>query len=253
MRVADIQYVLRLLQDANITVCVVGELALNYYNVPRVIHVGLQLTPAYRQYLLTKVKDLELCVPLHDLRGAIAIMTSHTEFLQIAMESEYNIYTEYKRDYPRFRFNRNPGFHIVLFSDKGLHLDPLSDNTLCSEDHQHSSEYSREIFDLLSIDEVVKFPFPRFVPFFAGLCEMYVDAREVMAMIAAEALVDSMNLDEKWCRDRLQNINPEIVDIALGLVSGKHSRISDFSPNQVTCYVPDTEEALRVRRIPGFV
>lgn len=39
MSYADIDAVLALLRDADITVCVVGELALNYYNVPRVIHV----------------------------------------------------------------------------------------------------------------------------------------------------------------------------------------------------------------------
>lgn len=33
--------VLATLQKENIPVCVVGEVALNYYNVPRVVHVSL--------------------------------------------------------------------------------------------------------------------------------------------------------------------------------------------------------------------
>lgn len=36
----DIQLVLDVLSRAKISVCIVGEIALNYYNVPRVIHVS---------------------------------------------------------------------------------------------------------------------------------------------------------------------------------------------------------------------
>lgn len=40
MAFPEIRDVLVLLQDADIPVCIVGEFALNYYNVPRVVHVG---------------------------------------------------------------------------------------------------------------------------------------------------------------------------------------------------------------------
>jgi hypothetical protein len=40
MEFQDIEMLLGLLQDARIVVCIVGEFALNYYNAPRVIHVG---------------------------------------------------------------------------------------------------------------------------------------------------------------------------------------------------------------------
>jgi hypothetical protein len=40
MEPPDIRKVLGLLQEAGIPVCIVGELALNYYNAPRVIHVS---------------------------------------------------------------------------------------------------------------------------------------------------------------------------------------------------------------------
>lgn len=39
MRGADIQLLVRKLQEAHIAVCIIGEIALNYYNVPRMIHV----------------------------------------------------------------------------------------------------------------------------------------------------------------------------------------------------------------------
>lgn len=38
MKPPDIRKVLGLLQEAGIPVCTVGELVLNYYNAPRVIH-----------------------------------------------------------------------------------------------------------------------------------------------------------------------------------------------------------------------
>lgn len=54
MESPDIRKVLGLLQEAGIPVCIVGELALNYYNAPRVIHVSprpkcieLSYAPAY--------------------------------------------------------------------------------------------------------------------------------------------------------------------------------------------------------------
>lgn len=39
MEYSDVRLLLGLLSEARILVCVVGELALNYYNAPRVVHV----------------------------------------------------------------------------------------------------------------------------------------------------------------------------------------------------------------------
>ena len=40
MEFSQIRLLLGLLREAGIPVCIVGELALNYYNAPRVVHVG---------------------------------------------------------------------------------------------------------------------------------------------------------------------------------------------------------------------
>ena len=40
MEFQDIYMLLGLLRGSGIVVCIVGEFALNYYNAPRVIHVG---------------------------------------------------------------------------------------------------------------------------------------------------------------------------------------------------------------------
>lgn len=42
MEVSDaLNLTLRTIRKGNIPVCVIGEIALNYYNVPRVVHVSL--------------------------------------------------------------------------------------------------------------------------------------------------------------------------------------------------------------------
>lgn len=40
MEFSVMQLLLELLQRAGISVCIVGELALNYYNAPRIVHVS---------------------------------------------------------------------------------------------------------------------------------------------------------------------------------------------------------------------
>ena len=57
--------------------------------------------------------------------------------------------------------------------------------------------------------------------------------------MAAEALVDGMNLDEEWCRASLPATQSDELNFALRLVRGKGSRIADFSPNEVTCFIAD--------------
>lgn len=56
-------------------------------------------------------------------------------------------------------------------------------------------------------------------------------AWEVTAAIAAELLVDGMDLSEDWCRLNFHASECDELAFALGLVSGKGSRIDDFSLN----------------------
>lgn len=74
-----------------------------------------------------------------------------------------------------------------------------------------------------------------------------------MAVIAAESLVDGMDLDEDWCMVHLEFTEKKALDLALSLVAGKRSKISDFSTNKVTCFIPSPAEAHRVQKIPGYI
>lgn len=248
---------LGLLQDAGIDVCVVGEVALNYYNVPRIIHVGHDNRSSRHMLTGFAIKDLELCVPASHLATATAIFESAQGLLEKVVEKvddvAYNIYTEYKRGFPRFRFSSGAAsYHVVLFTDKYCHLDPLRKNVVSCNGHRKPARYSQEILDSLLPDQVALLPFPRFDPFFKGLCRTYIATLEVTAAIAAELLVDGMDIDEDWCHHHLSPSENGELSFALRLVRGKGSRIADFSLNKVTCFIPDRQEARRVQKIPGF-
>lgn len=46
MEALQLKVALRILEHAGILACLVGEIALNYYNVPRVLHVSIHRTAA---------------------------------------------------------------------------------------------------------------------------------------------------------------------------------------------------------------
>jgi hypothetical protein len=72
-----------------------------------------------------------------------------------------------------------------------------------------------------------------------------------LSVIAAEQLVDVMNLDEDWCSNHISPERHKELNLALELVARKDSRISDFTTSTVTGYIAFKEEAERLYRIPG--
>ncbi|PGH05957.1 hypothetical protein AJ79_06646 [Helicocarpus griseus UAMH5409] len=237
MKYDDIRQIMAWLKEADIPVCIVGEFALNYYNVPRIIH------------------DLELCLRAGDLKDATSIFESEETLIERADETEYNIYTEYKRGFPRFRYRFEHESCIVLFTDRYCHLEPFSRNIVSQQEHDRQDAkdaYSKGILDSMSAEQVATLPFPKFAPLFVGFCRTYIETQEVTAAIAAELLVDGMNIYEEWWRARFDASQSGLLNFALRLVEGKASRIADYTPNEVTCFVVDQKEAQRIRMIPGF-
>lgn len=195
-------------------------------------------------------------MPASDLELAASIFRSQSYLIEQTDETSYNIYTEYKRGFPRFRIGSSePASYVVLFTDVYCHLEPLDEHIISPPEHQHRKRYySKEVLDSLSADQIGTLPFPQFAPFFRGLCSTYVETQEVTAAIAAELLIDGMNVDEVLCRGWIDaSEQSAVLDFALVLVGGKKSRISDFTPNEVTCFIVDCQEARRIRNIPGFL
>jgi hypothetical protein len=72
-----------------------------------------------------------------------------------------------------------------------------------------------------------------------------------LSAIAAEQLVDGMNLDEDWCSNHISQERHKELNFALQLVAGKDSRISDFTTNTITDFIASQEEAEMLHKIPG--
>lgn len=111
------------LQTESIPVCIVGEIALNYYNVPHIVHVcNLNLGTVDLIILTdTKRQDIELCVLEADLGKPQSILNSKHDKLELSAVDEYNIFTEYKLSFPRFRYQSNPRIRVLIFTDAFCH------------------------------------------------------------------------------------------------------------------------------------
>ena len=105
---------------------------------------------------------------------------------------------------------------------------------------------------MISPDDVSNLPIPRLPSLFAGICQRYLESKDDVAMIAAEQLVDEMDLDSGWCTRNLGNTSVEMHQLVNGLLAGKKSRVDDFSGNTVACFMANAEEAARLRLIPGY-
>jgi hypothetical protein len=119
------------------------------------------------------------------------------------------------------------------------------------KEHQKGAEYSHQITDLVPASSVTSLPMPRLAPLFEGFCRKFCDTRDDLSAIAAEQLVDGMNLDEDWCSNHISPERHKELNFALKLVAGKDSRISNFTTNTVTGFIASKEEAERLHRIPG--
>ena len=166
-------------------------------------------------------------------------------------EKTYNLYTIHKQGVPRFRYLPEPSSYVVLFPDDCLGLAPLKKNILHPKRDEDGAEYSREISDVIPASKIAETPIPLLGPLFSGQCSRYLETNYPMLAIAAEQLVDGMDLDEEWCKQHMSASTPETLSFALTLVAGKASRIDYFSSNTVTCFIPDEQERQRLLRVPG--
>ncbi|KYK54459.1 hypothetical protein DCS_06417 [Drechmeria coniospora] len=126
----------RTLKHHGVPVCIVGELARNYYNVLRVCH------------------DLEICVPETSSLVAAGLLCSTRLFEPWVHDGNFNNYTEYKR---------------------GI-------------------MYSYRLVSTGKLDDIATLRLPRLVPPLKDMASRYLNAADDVAMIAAEQLVDDMNL-----------------------------------------------------------
>ncbi|KAI1343420.1 hypothetical protein F5Y15DRAFT_370008 [Xylariaceae sp. FL0016] len=218
----------------NIRSCIVGELALNDYNVPRVLH------------------DIEICVPEARVSDAATILCSTGLFKQ-APEVKFDLFTKYKEGAPRLQPTlwTPASCAVMILPDTLFGLQPLEHTIIRSEKWNSSLVPSKQILDVTPSKDLAAIPVPRLSSLFVGLCRRWLDQEDDAAMIAAEQLVDGMNLDQDWCSRNVSAAGADVHELLQQLILGKSSRMDEFSGNEITCYIADAAEAERLRDIPG--
>ena len=179
------------------------------------------------------------------------LLKSETELFEAADEDTFNIYTEYKRGLPRFRFRNSSTAHLVLLPDMSLNSRGVVDRVVPQSLHQHDSEYSFELLDLVPKDRIPSLPVPFLGPLLSDYSRKYIASQDAIAAMAVDGLIDGMDLDELWCVRNLTDLGPPGLDYVNSRVRGRVSRIDYFSPNTVTCIILDDEERERLLRVPG--
>ncbi|KAL2145265.1 hypothetical protein VTI28DRAFT_7633 [Corynascus sepedonium] len=226
-----------ILKHHGVPACIVGELVLNYYNVPRVCN------------------ELQICVPKSSSVVAAGLLCSTGLFepFELVHDGETNNYTEYKRGFPHLRTTDwvNPARTLIIFPAAFFGLDPI-EKVLIQLPSDRRFHISKEVQEDLDRDAIANLPLPQLAPLLKGLAKRYLETSDDISMIAIEQLVDGMNPDELWVQDHLDGSDPGVASLVLDLVRGKESRIDYYSENKITCFVRDEEEAEAVRLIPGY-
>jgi hypothetical protein len=171
--------------------------------------------------------------------------------LKLSDERKANIFTDYKKNSPRFAFPDGPNVPLALLVGETYGLRPMVNAAVPGHHRTPDSYYSKEILDVLSPDAIASLPFPSLGALLAVSCARYVQSRDVMFAMAAEQLVDGMDIDSAWCKTHLASLSADERQFACDLVAGKRDRMDDFSENKVTCYVADSQVVSNLRRIPG--
>lgn len=242
-----LQTALHLLKNSAVATVVVGEVALNYYNVPCVLHVAI--LPICTAILTESnmLQDIEICVPSSQFNTALSALNSSPLFEKLPPRTP-NLYNEYKKDCPRLLDVRQPHTPITLVSDHGIGTEKTE--ILEPATHIRGASYSDQILDYISVEGIKSIPIPTLRSFVQYLCLLFFHGADDMYRIRLEQLVDGMNLDEEWCRKNLAD--ERHLQYLLKLVNSKEDRIDDFSGNLVTCYIAEQEAAATVTRIPGY-
>ena len=193
------------------------------------------------------MQDIEICVPKSLLAKAVSSLCS-TGLYQLIEKDDYDIYTEYKRGCPTLAV-ADSNLLVVIFPDAHFYLSPLHSSIISPEEILHPA-YSREIQDVVPVDEIRHLPVPHLPLYFIGLCRRYFESKDDMARISAEQLVDGMQLDEEWVHINLSDAPRQVRELAVRLVAERQSPYEglDFEVPDSTV---DHDRIGQLRLIPG--
>lgn len=175
-----------------------------------------------------------------------------TGLFELCPLEAFNLYTEYKRGFPRLRATGWLPCEIIIFSDVSWNLNSLQKVLVKTVEHAESMYYSRHIMDAMEPHHIQQLPFPKLDSLLLGLLRRLSETQDPMARIAVEQLVDGTNINHSWVESHLNDAEADSRSLLQTLVATKPSRIDDFSENQITCFIADEEEAAQIQHIPGL-
>ncbi|KAK3302714.1 uncharacterized protein B0T15DRAFT_562708 [Chaetomium strumarium] len=230
-----------------VTACVIGDLALTYYNAPGKHNVS----------------ELELCVPDSSVNAAPGLLCSTGLFepADLRKESAVDIQLHMRLCMSKYRLHfpslRTTGWTeplvLILLPASFFGLGRIEDLLVKWPEGRsfHLSKYL--LAEGLGQNDIERISFPRLKPLITWLGKSYLYTNDGYERHPLQDLVDGLNLDEVWIQNHLQDANPALAALLKGFIRTKRERIYMYgSDNTVTRFIKDEKEAEDVKRIPGY-
>jgi hypothetical protein len=205
----------RLMEDNGIPWCVVGDLLLAHYRVPKI------------------TGDIEICIPSEDLARAQTAIGTLTDFCS-PFRPPHSYYNRHLTRFPRFKVNgMNQCFALVPACHFGM---------------------PAKVFDTIMHPPHVGFPLLPLPYYVGGMVSVAVnqgtDDNNFLSQI--EFLIDGMDIEEEWCCKYLSGSEQEFVQNkstrgAKRLRMGSHPKYE----GNLTTYIHDESERAAVLTVIG--
>jgi hypothetical protein len=218
--------------------CLVADILLIHYNVPKIMGVRTNLLSRYPEDHLDIItgQDIEICVPFEDLHKVQDVFNTESDFCS-PFRPGRSYYNEHLAQYPRFKVN---GMHQCLF------LVPDS----------HYGVDSQVFNDIIPVNlPYVEFPLLPLPQYIRGLVKIVVsDSNAHNFRVQIEFLIDGMDIDEEWCDDYLDGPAQEYVKkfstrSAKKLRMGSHPKYD----GNLTTYIHNETERKEALNVVGRV
>ncbi|KAH0834438.1 Ser/Thr protein phosphatase superfamily protein [Fonsecaea pedrosoi] len=209
-----------------IVFCVVEEVALNYYNVPRILN----------------------------LDAATKLINAHNDvFVRTAWTDQH---ADWKKPYPRFEaFIEEDYLTLVIFPDTHFHLQPLKHSIVDRSAYSSARPFFSNEFNFSTdISELSTIPIPRLSSLLQGLLRRFCETQDIYCAVCVEQLVDGMVLSEAWCNTHLDPGREEELKYVIGVIGTRPQRQNLFLESDYLCQderelmkIPGTQEPLHDR------
>ena len=214
--------------------CLVGDILLIYYKVPKIMAVRTNLLYPEDYLGIITGQDIEICVPFEDLHKVREIFNTEFNFCS-PFRPGRAYYNQRLAQYPRFKVN---GMHQCFFlvPDSHYGANPQAFNSIMHLPHVDS-------------------PLLPHLHYVRGLAKIVVsDSNAHNFRVQLEFLVDGMDIDEEWCDNYLDGPAQELVK-GISTRSAKKLRMGSHPKydGNLTTYIHNETERKEALSVVGRV